>query len=180
MRSDDYRIAERRFEEASQLQNYYSREHESLRINRNKMQESNIQMNSTRSNLELRLEQVIVIIRVFDVNIPAVVLYANNSARNVDSSYHTAIVNKDFKYVSLEQAFRTRKVEEDPCTSSAQQDCHNEKSRIESEIARINAEINRLNATIGQMDSQLSSYRNNFNHYANEARHYQNIMNSIR
>jgi hypothetical protein len=183
MRQDDARqqfnVAQRRRDEALQQRTRYHNQFETVRQSRNRTQELNIQTNGERSNLEHQLEQIIVVLRLFEFDVPSVIQRANASANAADSAYHATIISADFPHVSLGEAFRTIGVEEDQRTNGANQDCRAERARIENEITRINAEITRLNSAITQMDADLRRFNIGISQMTDEARRAQHIMDSV-
>jgi len=176
MSQDERRFFERQRDEALMQRNSFRAQHDDMRLSIRRTEDAQAQLRNTNANLEERLNGVVRTIRVFEVDISSSIGVANRCASDVNLLYHSTFINNDFIRIDLGQAFRTPSIEEEATSSIALQECHNEKTRIETDIARINSEVTRLSATIAQMNSDATGLLRNAEHFHSRAVHFQGLL----
>ena len=97
--------------------------------------------------------------------------------------YVLAIKCSEITNASIQDAYRTKSVEEDINSANTYQSCLNEKTRLETAIENLRIQIQNLNNKIDLLNTNIRSAANTYSNYDNEmkscqrkARYYYSFM----
>lgn len=136
-------------------------------------------------NLERRLEGITRIIGMLEGfgSVPSSISKVTRIIKDTDESFRAAIRLDNNSSVSLEDAFRTKSVEEDANSAAAYQTYKNEKVSLEQKIENIKGQISSLSEQISTLTSQINacnslqaSLKRTMNSSAYEMNHYRKYM----
>ena len=123
---------------------------------------------SEKKNLEARLEDIRVIISLLENNVPLQISKANRAAEMAGEKYVSAIKCSEITNASIQDAYRTKSVEEDINSANTYQSCLNEKTRLEAAIENLRIQIQNLNNKIDLLNTNIRSAVNTYSNYDNE------------
>jgi len=150
-------------------------------VAKNKMGE----LSSKKLNFEKRLEGIKKIIRMLEGtgSVPSSIAKMVRTVKNADESFRMAIKLDNGSIASIEDAFRTKSVEEDSHSDAALQAYKNEKNTLEQNIENLKKQISSLSEQISSLTSQInacnslqSALKRTMNSSAYEMNHYRRYM----
>lgn len=142
-------------------------------------------LSSQKLNFEKRLEGIKRIIKMLENSgsVPSSISKVVRTVKKTDESFRTAIKFDNGLVVSIEDAFKTKSVEEDGNSASALQAYKNEKTTLEQNIENLKRQIASLSEQISSLTSQInacnslqSSLKRTMNSSAYEMNHYRKYM----
>jgi chromosome segregation ATPase len=138
---------------------------------------------SEKKNLEARLEDIRIIISLLENSVSLQISKANHAAEMAGEKYVLAIKCSEITNASIQDAYRTKSVEEDINSANTYQSCLNEKTRLETAIENLRIQIQNLNNKIDLLNTNIRSAANTYSNYDNEmkscqrkARYYYSFM----
>lgn len=130
-----------------------------------------------KKNLEARLADIKVIISLLEHNVPSYISKANRAAETAGEKYVSAIKCSSITNASIQDAYYSKRLEEDVNSANAYHRCLDEQNRLEMAIENLSSQIQTISNKIDLLDSRIRSAASAYSIYDDEMKSCKSKIN---